>query len=292
MIDESSLRELEATVQAALRTGDDSALRVLGRGEISVVLGWPADAPAWACKRLPPFPDEAAANRYVAVFDRYTAELGRRGVHVLDTEQHRLGAGDGTEVLYCVQPVLAADSLAVAIARDEPDRAEALLGAIVEAVLAVVDASVGLDAQLSNWAVVDGRLAYFDVTTPLLRRADATSELDAEVFLASLPWALRAPVRRVLLPGILERYHEPRAVVLDLAANLVKERLDHLIPTVLAVANPRLERPLTVDEVRRDYRADARMWALLQALRRADRAWQRHVRRRTYPFLLPGRLAR
>jgi hypothetical protein len=30
------------------------------------------------------------------------------------------------------------------------------------------------------------------------------------------------------------------------------------------------------------------MWALLQRARRVDRAWQRHVRRRPYPFLLPG----
>lgn len=292
MIEASALHELEAAVQHALRTGDDSALRVLGRGEISVVLGWPSDAPQWACKRLPPFPDRAAADRYVGVLDRYTVELTRRGVDVLATEQHQLVAGDGSVVLYCVQPVLVGDTLAVQIGRDEPDRAAAVLGEVVAAVLDVVDASVGLDAQLSNWAVVDGRLTYFDVTTPLLRRSDGSAELDSEVFLASLPWALRAPVRRWVLPGILERYHQPRTVVLDLAANLVKERLDHLIPAVLTAANPHLERRLTEDEVRRDYRSDARMWALLQALRRADRGWQRHVRRRTYPFLLPGRLAR
>jgi hypothetical protein len=34
------------------------------------------------------------------------------------------------------------------------------------------------------------------------------------------------------------------------------------------------------------------MWALLQILRRVDRSWQRGVRRRSYPFLLPGRIAR
>ena len=31
---------------------------------------------------------------------------------------------------------------------------------------------------------------------------------------------------------------------------------------------------------------------LLQRLRRLDRAWQRRVRRRVYPFLLPGRIER
>jgi hypothetical protein len=34
------------------------------------------------------------------------------------------------------------------------------------------------------------------------------------------------------------------------------------------------------------------MYALIQRLRRLDRAWQRRVRRRPYPFLLPGPVAR
>ncbi len=34
------------------------------------------------------------------------------------------------------------------------------------------------------------------------------------------------------------------------------------------------------------------MWALLLALRRLDRFWQLKVRRRAYPFLLPGRIER
>ena len=175
------------------------------------------------------------------------------------------------------------------MARDDPTGAPTLLADIVEVVLSTVDATTGLDAQLSNWAVVDGRLTYFDVTTPLLRRADGTTELDTEVFLTSMPWALRPPVRRFIVPGIIERYHDPRTVTLDLASNLLKEGLDELVPSVVAATEGRLAVPLTLDEVRADRRSDARTWAALQAVRRADRAWQRHVRRRSYPFLLPSR---
>jgi hypothetical protein len=170
--------------------------------------------------------------------------------------------------------------------------AETVLATIVDTVLRVVDDRVGLDAQLSNWAMVDGQLAYFDVTTPLLRRADGGEVLDTGIFLASLPWLLRAPVRRFVLPGILERYHQPRTVVLDLAANLIKEQLGDQIGVVLAAAGDRLDPPITEREVRSDYRSDARTWALLQSVRRADRAWQRRVRRRSYPFLLPARIDR
>jgi hypothetical protein len=44
--------------------------------------------------------------------------------------------------------------------------------------------------------------------------------------------------------------------------------------------------------VRRYYRSDARLWGVLLRIRRLDRAWQRHVRRRSYPFLLPQRIER
>jgi hypothetical protein len=126
----------------------------------------------------------------------------------------------------------------------------------------------------------------------MLRRADGSTELDTDVFLTSMPWLLRAPVRRFVVPDILARYHGQRTVVLDLAANLLKERLDALIPAVLAATEGRVDPPLTEAEVRRDYRRDARTWSGLQAIRRADRMWQTKVRRRTYPFLLPGHIER
>lgn len=292
MIDDEALQRLEREVGNALRRGDAAGLRVLGYGEISLVLGWPSDEPRWACKRLPPFPSTAAADRYAAVFGRYLDDIGRRGINVLETEIGRVALSGGRVALYCVQPVLPVDSLATAIVQRGGDDVPTLLRDIVDATLAVVDERVGLDAQLSNWAVCDGRLTYFDVTTPMLRAEDGSSELDTEVFLASLPSLLRGGVRRFVLPGILRRYHERRTVILDLGANLIKERLESWIPTVLEATGDRLEPPLTADEVRRDYRSDARTWKLLQAVRRADRSWQRTIRRRPYPFLLPDRIER
>ncbi len=292
MIASEELARLEREVQRALEPGGESALRVLGYGEISLVLGWPGDEPRWACKRLPPFPSDAAADHYAATLSTYLEELDRRGVRVVPTEVHRVPLDDGRLAVYCVQEVLPTEAMAVDIVRQGGAAAETLLAAIVDTALAVVDDRVGLDAQLSNWAMVDGQLVYFDVTTPLLRRADGGEMLDTAIFLASLPWLLRAPVRRFVLPGILERYHQPRTVVLDLAANLIKEQLDDQIGVVLAAAGDRLHPPLTEDEVRSDYRSDARTWALLQSVRRADRVWQQRVRRRPYPFLLPARIER
>jgi hypothetical protein len=155
-----------------------------------------------------------------------------------------------------------------------------------------VGPELGLDGQMSNWAVAGGELIYLDVTTPMMRDGAGAERLDTGLFLASLPWALRGPVRRFLLGGILEKYYQPRGVVLDALANLVKERLERWLPAFLEESNARVRPALSQEEVRRYYAADARTWALLQRLRRLDRAWQRRVRRRPYPFLLPGRIER
>ena len=94
-------------------------------------------------------------------------------------------------------------------------------------------------------------------------------------------------MRRFVAPGIVAAYHRPRDVAVDLAGNLLKERMGDLLPAVVGAVNERVEPPVDVAEVQRWYRSDARMWELMLRLRRADRWWQQRVRRRTYPFLLP-----
>jgi hypothetical protein len=292
MITDEELASLEHDVGEALTSGAGAGLRVLGHGEISLVLGWPAVEPRWACKRLPPFPSSAAAVDYAGTLARYLELLTDRGVQVVDTEVRQVPLARGDVAVYCVQPVLPAGWIATDVVRADPGRAPAVLGEIVEHIFAVADERVGFDAQLSNWAATGSGLAYLDVTTPLVRGADGREELDTDLFLASMPWLLRTPVKRFVIPDVIERYHRPRTVVLDLAANLVKERLDQHIPTVLSAVGDRVDPPLREEEVRADYRSDARTWAALQAIRRADRAWQRRVRRRPYPFLLPDRIDR
>ena len=112
-----------------------------------------------------------------------------------------------------------------------------------------------------------------------------------DLFLASLPWVLRGVVRRFALPSILDKYYDPRAVLLDLLGNLHKEQLAHRVPSLLELANRKLEPPLTLQEIHRYYRSDARVWTLLQALRRVDRALQRLLGL-PYPFVLPGVIPR
>ena len=287
MITDDELASLESDVNRALTLGDAAGLRLLGHGEISLVLGWPAEEPRSACKRLPPFPSVDRALDYAGTLGRYLDLLRERGVRVLDTEVRRVPLADGAVAVYCVQPVLPPDALATDLLRTDPQRAEAVIGEVVDHILDVTDERVGLDAQLSNWAADGAGLVYIDVTTPLVRDPNGREELDTDIFLASFPWLLRAAVKRFVIPDVIERYHQPRTVVLDLAANLVKERLEQHIPTVLAAAGDRIQPPLLEDEVRADYRSDARTWAALQAMRRADRVLAAPDPAPSLPLLAP-----
>lgn len=284
---------LEAEVERALVTADEDALHVLGYGEITTVLAWPyADGP-WACKRLPLFDDAARLDAYCRLFDDYVAALSNAGISVHETDVRRVPAAGDRIAAYCVQATLPPHQLAPAILRTAtPEVGERLLADVFDHIVRVVTPRVGLDGQLSNWALRDGQLLYFDLTTPLLRDEHGRDRLDTELFLASLPAPFRVVVRNFLLDSILDPYYDPRLTAQDVLSNLHKEGLPQWIPAGLALANERLATPLTTRDIDAHYHRDARLWTWLQRFRRMDREWQRRVRRRPYPFLLPGPIER
>ncbi len=271
----------------ALRSGSDDQLDIVGYGEISTVLRIDTSVDTVAGKRLPAM-TRSQFEAYRATVDRYLGMLAMRGIRTVQTDVYAVGSDP--VVPYCVQPLersLLVDELGTA----DPGTVSRRMTQLVDAVMAV-DERVGLDAQISNWAVRDDALVYFDVTTPFLRDEDGREMLDLDLFIAALPWAARAGVKRFLLDAILADYYDARAIVLNAAGNLMKERLDHVIDSLLEAANRYVTPTITRADAERYYRSDARIWALLQALRRADRSWQRTVRRRPYPFLLPGPIER
>lgn len=292
-LEPGELEALEAALEHAFATGDEAALTVLGYGEISCVLSTETPRGAFAAKRLPPFDLPGRLEAYAALFEAHLAALSEAGVEPAPSRLEVLRREDGRLSAWCVQPVLPAEHLAPALLREaEEAEALALFDRILDAILGAVGPRLGLDGQLSNWVLTGDRLLYVDVTTPLMRDAEGRERLDTGLFLASIPAAVRWAVRRFLLQEIIDKYYVPRGVVLDLLGNMHKERLAHLLPAFAARASERMDTTFTEDEIRRYYVSDARSWALLQRLRRLDRAWQRRVRRRPYPFLLPGPIDR
>ncbi len=286
---EVDVEHLDATIEEAVRVGAPRGLRVLGYGELTLVIGWPTEEPAVAVKRLPPFMDADRLDAYAGLVERYVEILRERGVSVIHTEV-RSHPGPGRSVrAYLVQPLVPRERhLNVILASAGDARVRELLELVVANVHRCTDGAVGFDAQAANWWVQNGDLGYFDVSTPMLRDREGREQLDVSLFLSVYPWLTR-PVLARIAPGVMAQYHDPRTVLLDFASNLHKEGLERCVSALLEAANRRLERPLAAADVSRYFRQDKLLWALMQRLRLADRAWQRHVRRRPYPLLLPPR---
>ncbi len=287
VLSDAERERVEAAVERALDTGDTATLNVLGYGEISVTLGWPAAEPRWACKRLPPFADAAAFAAYRALVDEYVARLRSAGVGVVETEVRALDRADGSVVGFVVQPVLDVGVLGPAVLGcADPAAGHPLVDAIVASVLACTDGATGIDAQITNWAWVDDEALNLDVNTPLLYDEHGRPRLDVGLFVAALPWVLRATQRRAAA-RIAARWRAPRWALLDLAMNLYKDGLEAWIPVVLEAANPRLDVPIDPAGLRRQYAREAALWVRLHRLKRVDRWWQRTVRRRRYELMIP-----
>jgi hypothetical protein len=285
---DADLRALDDLVERALASGDETALPTLGFGEISLVLAWPPEAPRFACKRLPVFPDRARLEAYRRTLDDYLDALAAAGMDVVPTELRAVELDRGTAAGYVVQPILRAELVGPAVlARSDPAAGHPLVAAVAEMAATVVGPRLGLDAQLANWVWDDGRLIYIDVSTPLIWSEDGRTRFDVDLISQAFPWAMRAPLKRFVAPGILDTYRDLRKVYFDLCGNLLKEGLAAWLPAFLSEVNRHLDRPMTVAEVERYYHSDRRLWSMLLRIRRLDRAWQRHVRRRPYPFLLP-----
>lgn len=289
---DDELRALDSLVDEALKSGREELLPTLGYGEISLVLGWPQEAPRYACKRMPAFPSQAAFESYARTLGDYVAALEAAGMDVVPTEMRGVDQAAGSVVGYVVQPILAADTLAPPILHAaDPGDGHPLVDAIVAAAAGTVSPRIGLDAQLSNWTWDGGRLTYLDVSTPMLWDEAGVSRLDLEPLAQAYPAILRPLLRRFVAPRILDGYRDLRGVYLDLCGNLLKERLDRWLGAFLAEIDGRLPDRLTNEDVQKYYRSDARLWAVLLRLRRLDRAWRLRTGR-TYPFLLPGPIER
>jgi Family of unknown function (DUF6206) len=293
MVPDAEMRTLEARVQQALASGDSSMLDIVGYGEVTLVLRLVTAGAGFACKRLPYFPDELAFGRYHQLLENYIERLDGAGVRVADTSLWHQRLPSGHVVAYCVQPELPAARLCSRLMRhaDEAwtrDFAKRFLDTVDRAVTPVL----GLDAQAANWMDVDGELVYLDVTTPLMRDRHGRELLDARLFFASLPWLVRDAVRLTMSRSIFDKFYSARGVILDFLGNLHKEGLGHLVPGLAAQASERLAKPVSAEEAAAYYRSDARTWEVVQRLRRADRTWQRRIRHRTYPFLLPPPISR
>ncbi len=300
-IDREFLRRFEAGIDPRHPERSEIPARVLAEGRVCMVLApkEPNAAPV-VYKRLPSFRTPAEADRYEALHRRYVRALGERvGVRVMPSAVAQVPSHTPNHVvLYIVQEQVPEDCIGQnAIYRLPPTDINRLLLAVLQETAKVFDFNrahqgeleLGFDSQISNWALLGFdpanprlperiRLAYLDTSTPLMRR-HGQEQLDAELFLRSLPRVFRPLVQRSTLNDLMARYYDFRRVALDLVAKFHKEGRPELIQGLADTANwfflaERQEmhfRPLTESEARARYRWDEFSWRAYLALRKFDR---------------------
>lgn len=298
MIDPALLTDFEARLDPARPLAPELGASIIGYGEISTVFTLAA-AEGVVLKRMAGFREPEVAP-YVAAVERYCRRLAARGVEVVPTACVPVARAPRHPVVYVVQAALPAGTIGHRVVRDaSDDEVRDLLAAVIDRIALVFSdhpdgARVGLDAQISNWAWVDGRPVYLDVSTPLMRAPeDGFREcLDPNIALRSMPLPLAWVFKRWALQSVLDRYYDVREVIKDIAANFIKEGRPDRVPLALTAAAPLLSARnlprLEADEVARYYRGDARIWRWFQRARRADRWWTTRALRRPYDYILPG----
>ncbi len=280
------LHEVEAAVGAAIRTGDASKLRLLGRGEISIVLGWPSAVPEHALKRVPPFRTRQMAETYLLACEQNFDILRSAGVGIWPTTLHLIERSDGTAVVYHRQPIADVEQLGTNVLRAAPPADHhPLLEAIIAATRAVVTPTVGFDVQAANW-LWDGITAtQLDFSSPFLLDEKRTDLLfDTSAFLREYPAALRPLVKRELTK-LVRRFTTPEGALSDMVANLVKEGLEQWVDPAVAIARTQ---GIVIDatEARKLLADDAKLMPLLLKVKRSQRWWVQHTGR-SYDSLLP-----
>ncbi len=286
---ELDLESIENRIAAAISARSTDGLRLLGHGEVSIVLAWPGHAPTVAVKRVPPFRSVASAERYIEVCNEFFALLADAGVGAWPTELRVLERDDGRSVVYHCQPIADAAQLGTNVLRStEPRDGHELLIAIADAAQAVCSPTVGLDCQLSNWLWDGSTAIQLDFTSPfMMSRSGTDLTYDSDAFLQEYPVVLRRYLKRELL-GLIERFTTTEGALGDVVANLLKEGLDDWVDPAIRTFNDHLGLDLRRDEAERILAADARLLPLILRVKKSHRWWLTRTGRH-YEQLLPER---
>jgi len=294
--------------------------QIIGYGEISTIFEIPGSTQqGLAYKRLPIFRTHQEMDSYEALFIEYNRLLNDDiGIHVPGYALARLYPTQGNMVMYNIQEKLPAESIGNKVIKYlESEPLAHLMVAVLKNMKKVWEYNaansrikVGLDGQMSNWAIEgsasaissskeDVHIIYIDTGTPLMRRG-GIEQINPDLFLRSAPSFLVWLIKRLFLDDILNRYYDFHMVVVDLIANFYKEQRSEIIPLLIETANnffatetPAFHlKPITLKEVRSYYREDAFIWSLYLALRKLDRFLHTRVLHRPYSYILPDKIKR
>jgi len=290
-------------------------IKILGYGEISTVIGFKVEAfQHQAFKRLPLFSSEEEASGYARLYLKYSQMLTDAGINQPQSNAYWVKGHRGKYVAYLSQERL--NSLSIGnkiIQNSSKEEALQLIELVIKKMLYLwksnqknPDLLLGLDAQISNWAVKDYQsdkplskktgLLFIDTSTPFIRK-NGIEQMNPLLFLQSAPRPMRPVLRKFFLQEIMDRYYDFRLVAIDLAANLFKEQRPDLISDCVTLINELggaflKDKPLETAEIVKYYKEDKFIWQLFLGVRRADRWLNTKLLGKQYEFTLPGKIKR
>lgn len=282
---EVDLESLETEVERALDQRDHSSLKIIGFGEISIALGYPAGAPTVVCKRAAPATAEQAAE-YQHLVERYIAELTDLGIKVVPTSVRSVVRGD-QHVVYLVQHLLPSESIGHnVLAAADPTPDHPLLTAIGHS-LGAASERVSFDAQVTNWSFDGEHVTLLDIGTPFMWDRDNNALLDPDPLARMLPAVIRPYVVKDVL-RVMRRWQTPNGVATDLIANLYREGLPQWVEPATVALNRFLRANEQVDpsDGLQFYEEDRKTFPRIKRLQRIERAWSEKVRRRPYGYFV------
>lgn len=283
--------------------------KIIGYGEISSVFSIQnKEGQEIAVKRLPVFSSENEINDYKKVFFEYNEKLRSIGLNIPDFDVISVKRKTQGYAAYVLQEKLKAENIAnTVLSVASKDYADKIFSAVIGEIEKVwrynaahPDDILGLDGQISNWALADSKekgvitLQYIDTSTPFIRK-NKQELFDAEILLQSAPALMRPILKSLFLQEILDRYYSLQDVFTDMAANFFKEDLTHLLPDLIFMVNKKINsnlsnlnlKEMSLVDIEDYYKRDKFIWQLFLAMRRADRWIHKNVIHRQYEFILP-----
>jgi len=129
-------------------------------------------------------------------------------------------------------------------------------------------------------------------------QVNGIEQLNPDLFLRSAPSFLVPIIRLLFLEDVMTRYYDLRKVIIDILANLYKEKRGDWVPDMVEVVNAWLNAhpelaimPLNTEEIRSYYREDAFIWRFYLAARKLDRKIH-ELLGKDYPYILPEKIER
>ena len=277
----------DLVIEEAIEVGDASSLCIVGYGEVTLAVGWPSNAPRWVIKRLPRFGSDAAFEEYRSALRDYCDALAERGVQVSPTYIYA-AKRDGNIIAYLIQPFFEKSALLTEFMKMAGrEEARAQLEKLSEIIRRGVDDKVGMDSALPNWAIVEGELQTFDISTPWIRDQNDRDRLSKELILSVYPWLARGLLRKFVIDTVFDDVHSQRLLMVDLGSNLLRWGNDAWLDDWIEIANRHAEPPITQKEVIARLKSDKQVYPLMNRLRRFDRWWSQKIMGRSYVTLLP-----